>query len=236
MANVNTRGSCLLCARSFSKSGMSRHLRSCRGENKGGDGRPGRRRQGYHLAVEGLDRPQYWLHLEIAGNSPLEVLDYFLRRTWLECCGHMSCFVIRGRNHFREDRGIWADLFDLDMEASLSEVLTPRSRFVHEYDLGSTTELGLRVVSQGDVSVDRSGIRLLARNDPPAIPCFKCGAQAARICTECVWDGEGFYCDECARLHVTERPSCDEMSLPVVNSPRMGECAYTGPDEELWGD
>ena len=47
-----------------------------------------------------------------------------------------------------------------------------------------------------------------------------------------VWDGEGFYCGECAALHTVQSPSCDEMFLPVVNSPRMGECAYTGPEDD----
>lgn len=240
MAKVSSRGSCLLCARSFSKSGMTRHLRSCRGDRSTGDGgsgsRPGRRRQGFHVVAEGLERPQYWMHLEMAGNASLMDLDLFLRRTWLECCGHLSSFVIRGRNHFLEDRGFWADRDDLNMEGSLKSMLRPGMRFVHEYDFGSTTELGLRVISEVDTSVDQNEVRVLARNDPPAIPCFKCESQAAQICTECLWDGRGFYCDDCARLHVRESRSCDEMFLPVVNSPRMGECAYAGPDEDMWVD
>ena len=238
MARDSSKGSCILCGKSFSKSGISRHLQSCREENRGGEGgsgrTSGRRRQGFHLAVEGRHRPEYWMHLEIAGNAQLLHLDYFLRRQWLECCGHMSNFVIRGRNHFREDRDIWADLDDLDMEVTLRETIRPSTKFIHEYDFGSTTELALRVVSQGNISVDHTGLRLLARNDPPTIPCVKCGSEAAQICTECVWDGKGFHCDECSRLHIAESPECDEMFLPVVNSPRMGECAYTGPDDDLW--
>ena len=88
------------------------------------------------------------MHLEIASNASLEELDFFLRREWLECCGHLSAFVIRGRNYFREDRGIWADLRDLDMEGTLQETLRPGTKFIHEYDFGDTTELALRVVSE----------------------------------------------------------------------------------------
>ncbi len=238
MAKLSIGGTCILCRKSFSKPGMTRHLQMCRQKDPGGEGGPGlgkgRKKQGFHLVVEGLYRPEYWMHLEIADNARLEALDFYLRRTWLECCGHMSAFVIRGRNHFREDRGIWADLGDLDMEVTLKETLRPRMKFIHEYDFGSTTELTLRVISQDKVSVDRQGIRLLARNDPPAIPCFKCDAQAARICTECVWDGEGFYCHECSALHTAQSPDHEEMFLPVVNSPRMGECTFTGPDNEFW--
>ena len=241
MAKVISKGTCVLCGRPFSKSGMTRHLQSCRENNRGGDGgsgrRAGRRRQGFHLTVEGLDRPQYWMHMEIAGNAPLWALDHFLRRTWLECCGHMSGFVIRGRNHFLEDRGIWADLYDMDMEVTLKETLRPGMKFIHEYDFGSTTELALRVISEGNISVDHRGIRVLAQNDAPEIPCANCDALAAKICTECFWgQGGSFYCDRCARLHTAESPSHEEMFLPVVNSPRLGECAYTGPDDEMWVD
>ena len=239
MAKVSSRGSCLLCGNSFSKSGMTRHLKSCReshiGEEAGVRRRSGRRKQGFHLTVEGVDRPWYWMHLEIAGNAPLEALDYYLRQIWLECCGHMSAFTIRGRNHFREDRRMWADLNDLDMEVPLAQALRPGMRFTHEYDFGDTTELALRVVSQGDISPDHSSIRLLARNDPPEIPCAECDSLAAKLCTECYWgDRKFFYCDSCVESHKAQMPSHEEMFLPVVNSPRIGQCGYTGPDGDMW--
>lgn len=239
MAKVSSRGTCLLCGKSYSKTGMTRHLQTCRQQNLAGNGgsgrRPGRKRQGYHLAVEGLDRPQYWMHLEIASNASLEALDFYLRREWLECCWHLSAFVIRGRYYFREDRGIWADLRDLDMEGTLQEALRPGTKFIHEYDFGDTTELALRVVSEGDIAVDRQGIRMLAQNDPPPIPCANCETLAAKFCTECYWGkGNFFFCDSCSRLHAADSPSHDEMFLPVVNSPRMGQCAYMGRDDDMW--
>jgi hypothetical protein len=61
-------------------------------------------------------------------------------------------------------------------------------------------------------------------NEPPSIPCMSCGKIAAQVCTECLWSGEGWLCDECAAEH-----ECgEEMLLPVVNSPRVGVCGYTG--------
>ena len=239
MARRNSRGSCLLCGNSYSKSGMSRHLQSCRGTNEGKEGASGQRRSpskhGFHLAVEGRDRPSYWMHLEIESNATLWELDLFLRRTWLECCGHLSAFVIRGSNHFREDRDIWADLDDLDMEVPLSQALNAGMKFSYEYDFGDTTELTLRVVSEGNISVDHCGIYLLARNDPPEIPCAKCDALAVELCIECSWEDTGFfYCPVCVELHKAQAPSHEEMFLPVVNSPRMGQCGYTGPDGDMW--
>ncbi|MDI6903856.1 MAG: hypothetical protein QMC77_09015, partial [Methanocellales archaeon] len=58
------------------------------------------------------------------------------------------------------------------------------------------------------------------------IICESCGKTATRVCTQCVWSGEGWLCDECAGKH-----ECGEdMLLPVVNSPRVGMCGYTGED------
>jgi hypothetical protein len=68
-------------------------------------------------------------------------------------------------------------------------------------------------------------IRVLARNEPPPIPCDECGDEVAtQICMECSWSGKGWLCEQCSQTH-----SCDEeMFLPVVNSPRVGVCAYSG--------
>ena len=68
-------------------------------------------------------------------------------------------------------------------------------------------------------------IELLARNNMPDFRC-KCGKPATDVCTECLWEGNGFLCEKCAKSH-----ECGEdMLLPVVNSPRMGMCGYTGED------
>ena len=233
-----SKGTCYLCGKSFSKSGIARHLVSCRGKGSEGQNqvvshsRAGRK--GFHLAVEGRYRPDYWMHLEITGSETLAGLDYFLRYVWLECCGHLSAFKIGSTYYYLEDMEEFAQMEDRNMEVPLSRVIRPGLKFVHEYDFGSTTELALRVVSESNVAAGSEAIRLLARNEPPALSCFGCGASSSQICTECNWNGEGFYCDECAGLHVVQSPSCDEMFLPVVNSPRTGECGYTGEDAEDW--
>ena len=224
MAMAKSTGKCAICGKSYSKSGISRHLNSClekeRAAASSAPSRDGLKMKSFHLAIEGRDYPDYWLHLEMTSDAPLRVLDQFLRDTWLECCGHLSAFFIQGREYSPGSR------------VNAGRILSQGMQFYHRYDFGTMTELTLRVLSQGDASEGASRIRVLARNDPPAIPCFKCRASAAQICTECVWDGEGFYCGECAARHTVQSPSCDEMFLPVVNSPRMGECAYTGPEDD----
>lgn len=45
-----------------------------------------------------------------------------------------------------------------------------------------------------------------------------------QVCSICIYEGKGWVCDECAPEHECE----EEMFLPVVNSPRVGMCAYYG--------
>ncbi|MBI5416950.1 hypothetical protein HZA55_03240, partial [Candidatus Poribacteria bacterium] len=48
--------------------------------------------------------------------------------------------------------------------------------------------------------------------------------QATKVCSECIYDDKGWVCDDHADTH-----ECGEdMLLPVVNSPRIGVCAYSG--------
>ncbi|MDR0881350.1 MAG: hypothetical protein LBP55_02225, partial [Candidatus Adiutrix sp.] len=64
---------------------------------------------------------------------------------------------------------------------------------------------------------------LLARNEPPELPCSQCGKPATEVDTfEC-----RLLCEECA-------DSGDEDGLlPITNSPRCGECGYSG-EGDVW--
>ena len=122
------------------------------------------------------------------------------------------------------------DLLDDDpeedgMDVTLAVALEPGMTFTHEYDFGSTTELKLKVAAAREGRLtEKEPIRLLARNDPPVFFCHACGQPATQLCPQCEWKGNGYLCETCAPKH-----ECgDEMLLPVVNSPRMGVCGYTG--------
>ena len=122
-----------------------------------------------------------------------------------------------------------------DMSVKLSKVLSVGMKFSYEYDFGSTTTLKLKVVAEreGEPRRGKKTVQILARNVPPVIPCDLCGKPATLIA------GEGYYeeggvnavCHECS-----EKPPEDEDEyyggyeemLPVVNSPRIGVCGYTG--------
>lgn len=220
------KGTCELCGRTLSKGGMTRHLKACV-EREDVAPKGGAARDRFHLVISGRHHAEYWLHVDVTARATLADLDAFLRNTWLECCGHLSAFHIGGERFEREaahDPYGWGPP-TRSMATSVERVLSPGLGFLYEYDFGSTTELQLRVVDRGPRRSSNRRIRLLARNLAPEIVCC-CGQPATRICTECMWDGDAWFCDACLEQH-----GCgDEMSLPHVNSPRVGVCGYTGSD------
>lgn len=224
-----TNGTCAICGASFSKAAMKKHLESCIQKH------PVRKPSGYPvpvetklftLLVEGKSFQEYWIYLEVPANSMLKKLDNFLRDTWVECCGHLSQFIIEDKRYVSETDEYFMDFKDKSMNYILERVLSVGEKFSYEYDFGSTTSLNLKVLSERVVEDADSSISFLARNDPPLITCTSCGKIATYICGQCGCTGEGWVCDDCAPMH-----ECgEEMLLPVVNSPRVGVCGYTGKD------
>src|SRR6266487_2991409 len=116
---------------------------------------------------------------------------------------------------------------DRSLDARLEKVLKVGQKFTYEYDFGSTTELNLRVVSERD-GVAQAGeeddpITILARNVAPVILCKVCGKPATKVVAGYFNVEENAYCNKCAK-----RSEDADMMLPVVNSPRVGVCGYTG--------
>ena len=97
----------------------------------------------------------------------------------------------------------------------------------YEYDFGSTTTLQLTVVEEFAITAD-APLVLLSRNERPEMPCQVCGQQpATQLCSVC--EDENYFCDACAKKHAKKCPDFDDYAaMRVVNSPRMGVCAYEG--------
>lgn len=229
MTKQTSKGTCTFCHGEFSKSAMTRHLETCQqrevAEAKAGSRQKAQKTRIYHIVVEGRDLPMYWMHLEVTSSTTLATLDRFLRKTWLECCGHLSAFEIGGVR-YAVDAGMNAgwDMGEKSMGVRLDKVLSLGQACSYEYDYGTTTELRLRVVSEREAEAKGKTIQVLARNTPPVILCEECGKPATNVCSQCIFDEKGWLCDDCAEDH-----ECgEEMLLPVVNSPRVGMCAYTG--------
>ena len=215
MTEKPSMGLCQHCGKTFNRVSMSRHLNAC------GVG-TGKASPGLVVFVESRYGKSYWMHVAVPEKSTLYELDDFLRKTWLECCGHMSGFTIAGvrcASHGMDD------FAEGSMESRLSRVLGVGDRFYYDYDYGSTTSLALKVVGRRNLDKPRDGVVMLSRNLNPEFICEQCKSQpATQICTECVWNSKGWLCSSCAAAH-----ECGtEMFLPVVNSPRTGVCVYSG--------
>ncbi len=230
MTRQTSKGTCAFCHRELGKASMSRHLQSCEQRTAMQGEREGRQQakkiKVFHLVVEGYRLPMYWMHLEVTAGTTLATLDRFLREIWLECCGHLSAFTIGGVRYSVDAALYEWDTESKNMQVRLDQVLHPGQTCAYEYDFGSTTELTLKVISEREVVAKKKAIEILARNNPPTVPCDVCDKPATSLCTQCIYEDKGCLCDGCAKSH-----ECgEEMLLPLVNSPRAGVCGYTGQD------
>jgi len=221
-----SEGFCRFCHKTFSGAGMGRHLSTCKTrkeKNAFEPGKGGKQYKIYHLKIFGSK--WYWLHIEIPANATLSDIDEFLRAIWLECCGHLSAFDIKGVRYevqtYHDDFASWSRPPE-SMNKRLYTVLNVKDTFSYEYDFGSTTYIDGQVMAVRDGSLGKDRLRIMARNNTYTFECEDCGKKASVLCTEC----DGYLCDACLDAH-----GCgEEMVMPVVNSPRMGVCGYVGPD------
>jgi hypothetical protein len=220
-----TNGICSLCKAEYAKTAMKNHLVKCLQKH------PARKpsvfpvpiqTRLFTILVKGSFLHEYWMYIEVPANSLLSGLDTFLRDTWVECCGHLSAFSIHGIRFMVDPDEYFPD--DKGMNYLLEKL--PGMEFSYEYDFGSTTYLDLKVVSEREVEDSGRSIDILARNKPPVVNCDSCGKIATYVCRDCSNRGMGWVCEDCAPDH-----ECgEEVLLPVVNSPRVGVCGYTGED------
>ncbi len=121
---------------------------------------------------------------------------------------------------------------DRSLDVPLEKVLKVGQKFSYEYDFGSSTDLTLKVLSAREGAVqnedeDEDTIEILARNIEPVMLCKVCGKPAKFVV------GGYFDVEEnafCSKKCVKKSGEDADMLLPVVNSPRVGVCGYTGED------
>jgi ribosomal protein L37AE/L43A len=202
MAEKST-GNCYLCGSTLGKTAMKNHLFKIHAE--------GGKQKCSLLKIEGAWDKGYWLYVDVPVDKTLEHVDIFLRKIWLECCGHMSAFSLPG-SYGGINMGLEIEAFDIG------------EQLLHRYDFGTTTETLITFVGNTTRKPQKSPVRLLARNTPPIFKCEKCGEPATYIDTES--NESVFYCEECG-----DELGGGEFFLPVVNSPRMGECGYEGEQD-----
>lgn len=205
----------------MSRSGLRRHLASCTERQlviETSNQKRGKVQNLYHVQVQDAWDGAFWLHLEIKGTALLQDLDDYLRRIWLECCGHLSMFSIGG----------WSGE-ELDMSTRVDRLFVPGLVLTHIYDFGTSSETLVEVVSERTAKATTAyPLTLMGRNEAPEITCQVCGAEAAWLCIECMYEDEqpGVLCDAHAADHAHQAYGGP---LPIVNSPRVGMCGYEGP-------
>jgi hypothetical protein len=118
---------------------------------------------------------------------------------------------------------------EIPMSWKVSKVFHKDLKLDYEYDFGSSTNLQLTVIDEYPIKADKK-IVLLSRNEPLEWLCDTCKKEpATQICTVHDWDDDSYFCDKCAKKHAKKCSDFKEYaSMPVVNSPRMGVCAYEG--------
>jgi len=216
------KGECAYCGHQTTKAAMTKHLSSCAPRKEAiekADGKAGEKETLYHLRVQDAGQGQFWLDLEMRGSAMLKDLDHYLRAIWLECCGHMSEFSIGG----------WGGQ-KMGMTRRAAQAFAKGVELTHIYDFGTSSHTLIRAVGtrEGRATTSRP-ISLMARNLMPESKCIECGEPAACLCLECLIEDDrwGTLCDAHAKTH----PHGENYGepLPLVNSPRLGMCGYTGP-------
>lgn len=152
------KGKCYYCNKELTERTIKRHMKSCsmmKNRIEESIAKNGKLRKQFIIAIKPkYDKNEYCIYLSIDGTLGLVHIDQFIRDVWVECCGHLSAFVIKKK--FYQDN---------EMNIRLNEILSVGEKFQYEYDFGSTTYLELEVVDIINVSKDFTQIEIIARNN-----------------------------------------------------------------------
>ena len=206
-----SEGKCLFCDQLFSQKEITKHLDTHLTKMTKQDA--GKVTSSYHHII--VEAGEMFLNILVAGEQKMKIIDNFLKGIWLDCCGHMSSFEHKN--------------FKIGMNNLVKDVFQPKIKILHHYDFGSTTSVALKSGKVVDLQLKEKLI-LLSRNEPLKLMCNTCKTQPAQnLCSVCKYEEYAFYCEKCSELHAQTCQDFDDYAnMPVVNSPRMGECGYTG--------
>jgi len=224
-AGKQSRGQCTFCGHETAKGSMGKHLATC-AERQALIARleatTNRKPELlYRLRVQDAYSKEFWLDIEMQGSSKLQTLDYYLRAIWLECCGHLSEFMLKR----------WGETVDDSLP--VKTIFKNIEELTHIYDFGTSSETLIKLMeTRTGVHLSRNPIVLLARNVLPPANCMVCNKVATHFCENCADEAQasGFLCPEHAQNHHHEDQDFDT-TFPLVNSPRVGMCGYDGPAE-----
>lgn len=163
-------GKCYYCGKEVNTRTVKRHIKSCvtrlekieesKNESK-------KLKDQFILKInEKYSKDIYALYIAIDENASLQDLDTFIRKVWVECCGHLSSFKINSEDYFSDSESY--GLFDEGENTfryRLLDLVEKGTKFTYEYDFGSTTTLDLEVIELYTIGESSSSIEILARNN-----------------------------------------------------------------------
>lgn len=215
---MKSKGNCFYCEKAYTKTGISRHLAT---HLNAIEEVPSS--SSFHLKI---NAGPYFLQLLMDGDAKMADLDNFLRRIWLECCGHLSEF---GYERWSEDHNI-------PKNHKARSVFEKGIKIWYAYDFGSTTELEIACINKYPFPT-KEKILLLSRNNPLDITCDACEKEKAiYLCTAHWGDEEAWFCEKCGKKHSRQCEEAEYAMGPIYNSPRTGMCAYDGGSIDLERD
>ena len=216
---LSSEGKCLYCNQIFTQKEIEKHLAKHLAEMEK-IATNGKAIDFCHIVAESNEM---FLHLLVKNSTTCRDLDDYLKEIWVECCDHMSAFTLKNN--------------ELAMSKKVQMVFEPKVKLQYSYDFGSTTRFSIKCLKYYKLDL-KAKIILLSRNEPLKLICSICNAKPAiNICTTCIYEKYAFYCEECSVEHAKECSDFEDYScMPVVNSPRMGICVYTGGQIDLERD
>lgn len=206
------KGKCYYCNKELTEKTIKRHMKNCDEMKKKIEelsNQDKKQRNQFIIAIKSkYDKNEYCIYLSIDENLSLLHIDQFLRDIWLECCGHLSAFKIKGKIYQ-----------DYSMDTRIKDILPVNEKFEYEYDFGSTTELILEVVDIIAVPTSFSQIEIIARNNEVTHYCEICNAEAEYF----NYENDQWECKKCI-----DKNNDMIAKFDYCNSPRDGVCCYGG--------
>ena len=175
------KAKCYYCNKELTERTIKRHMKNCDTmkkkiseefeENKS-------KRKQYIISIKYKYCKDYCIYISIDAALQLCHLDQFIRDVWVECCGHLSEFIIDGTRYLDNSDG------NYQMNVRLKDVFYTGLKFDYEYDFGSTTYLTLEVIDEIAVSKKHSQIEIIARNNEEGRPNSPREGECGYICDE----------------------------------------------------
>ncbi|MEJ6951888.1 hypothetical protein [Natronospora cellulosivora (SeqCode)] len=209
------KGKCFSCDNIFIMTSMTRHLLTCKGYKENLHHDQLAKDIYFMLRIQGKYAKAFFLYLDIKAESTLAELDQFLRDIWMQGSYHKSAFTVNGEEFLFPPKKLG------DSNVKLVDLVNGSTRFEYKYDFSFTTSLNLDILHIRKGAYREHLIEIMSRNLAPEMSCEICDKQASWVS----WDNHYpyYYCDDCIEIYES-----DYGSLPIINSPRVGFCGYTG--------